>query len=130
VHDFAQDAVGQAVPYGIYSLNDNHGYVGIGDCFDTPGFAARTITDWWQSEGRQRYPRAKRLLILADASGSNSCRSRVWKSRLQAMLCDAWGLTVTVCHYPSGCSKCNPIEHRLFSHISLTGRADPCAASS
>jgi hypothetical protein len=125
VHDFAQDAVGQAVPYGIYSLNDNHGYVGIGDCFDTPGFAVETITDWWQSEGRQRYPRAKRLLILADAGGSNSCRSRVWKSRLQAMLCDAWGLTVTVCHYPSGCSKWNPIEHRLFSHISLNWAGRP-----
>jgi len=95
VHDFAQDAVGQAVPYGIYNLNDNHGYVGIGDCFDTPRFAVETITDWWQCEGHQRYPKAKRLLILADAGGSNSCRSRVWKARLQEMLCDAWGLTVT-----------------------------------
>lgn len=125
VHDFAQDALGQAVPYGIYSLNDNHGYVAIGDCFDTPGFAVQTIADWWLYEGRQRYPRAKRLLILADAGGSNSCRSRVWKARLQEMLCDAWGLAVTVCHYPTGCSKWNPIEHRLFSHISLNWAGKP-----
>jgi hypothetical protein len=125
VHDFPQDAVGQAIPYGIYSINDNHGYVGIGDCFDTPRFAVETISQWWRCEGCQRYPQAKRLLILADAGGSNSCRSRVWKAQLQEQLCDACGLAVTVCHYPSGCSKWNPIEHRLFSHISLNWAGKP-----
>ena len=102
-----------------------HGYVGIGDCFDTPRFAVETITHWWQCEGYQRYRRAKRLLILADAGGSNSCRSRVWKARLQEQLCDTCGLAVTVCRYPSGCSKWNPIQHRLFSHISLNLAGKP-----
>ncbi|QTQ33875.1 Putative transposase, Rhodopirellula-type [Aromatoleum bremense] len=125
VHDFPQDAVGRAIPYGIYSLNDNHGYVGVGDCFDTPRFAVETIRDWWGYEGYRHYPQAKRLLILADAGGSNSCRSRVWKAQLQEQLCDGCGLDVTVCHYPTGCSKWNPIEHRLFSQISLNWAGKP-----
>nr|WP_251199596.1 ISAzo13 family transposase [Aromatoleum aromaticum] len=125
VHDFPQDAVGQAIPYGIYSLNDNHGYVCVGDCFDTPRFAVETIHDWWGCEGYRHYPQAKRLLILADAGGSNSCRSRVWKAQLQEQICDECGLAVTVCHYPSGCSKWNPIEHRLFSQISLNWAGKP-----
>lgn len=125
VHDFPQDAVGQAIPYGIYSVNDNHGYVGVGDCFDTPRFAVETIRDWWGYEGYRDYRQAKRLLILADAGGSNSCRSRVWKAQLQEQLCDGCGLDVTVCHYPSGCSKWNPIEHRLFSQISLNWAGKP-----
>jgi hypothetical protein len=125
VHDFPQDASGQAIPYGIYSLNDNRGYVSIGDCFDTPRFAVESINDWWQNVGCRQFPKAKKLLILADAGGSNSCRSRVWKAQLQEQLCDESRLTVTVCHYPTGCSKWNPIEHRLFSHISINWAGKP-----
>ena len=124
-HDFPQDSLGQAIPYGIYNLNYNRGYVRVGDCFDTPRFAVESIQSWWSSEGQRQFPEAERLLILADAGGSNSCRSRVWKAQLQEQLADAWGLEVTVCHYPSGCSKWNPIEHRLFSHISLNWAGKP-----
>ena len=119
VHDWPADAVGQAIPYGIYDLTRNHGYVVIGDCFDTPRFAVEAISDWWWEEGQHAFPEAERLLVLADAGGSNSCRSRVWKAQIQEQLCDAFGLAVTVCHYPTGCSKWNPIEHRLFSFLSL-----------
>lgn len=124
VHDWPADAIGQALPYGIYDVARNRGYVRVGDCFDTPRFAVESIVEWWHDEGRRAYPTAKRLLILADAGGSNSCRSRVWKQQLQEQVSDAEGLVVTVCHYPSGCSKWNPVEHRLFSFISLnwTGR--------
>ena len=125
MHDFPQDAVGQAIPYGIYELNGNRGYVCVGDCADTPRFAVDCIAEWWLFEGRRRFPGATRLLILADAGGSNSCRSRVWKVQLQEQLCAEEDLTVTVCHYPSGCSKWNPIEHRLFSHISLNWAGQP-----
>lgn len=118
VHDWPQDALGQAIPYGLYETTTNRGYVCVGDCFDTPRFAAEAIRDWWEAEGQRQFPRATRLLILADAGGSNSCRSRVWKAQLQEQLADAYGLEVTVCHYPTGCSKWNPIEHRLFSQIS------------
>jgi hypothetical protein len=88
VHDFPQDAIGQAIPYGIYELNTNHGFVRVGDCFDTPRFAVESISQWWLSEGQGRYPDARRLLVLADAGGSNSYRSRVWKAQLQEQLCD------------------------------------------
>jgi hypothetical protein len=125
VHDWPQDSIGQAIPYGIYEVTGNTGYVCIGDCFDTPRFAVEAIGDWWASEGRRRFPDAECLLILADAGGSNSCRSRVWKAQIQEQLCDACGLAVTVCHYPSGCSKWNPIEHRLFSFISLNWAGVP-----
>jgi hypothetical protein len=125
VHDWPQDAIGQAVPYGVYDTGANRGYVCVGDCFDVPRFAVDSIGDWWSEEGSRRYQQAHRLLILADAGGSNSCRSRVWKAQLQEQLCDQWGLEVTVCHYPTGCSKWNPIEHRLFSHISLNWAGVP-----
>ena len=118
VHDWPQDAVGQAIPYGIYELTTNRGFVCVGDCFDTPRFAVEAIGEWWATEGRHAFPHATRLLILADAGGSNSCRSRVWKAQLQEQLCDACDLAVTVCHYPTGCSTWNPVEHRLFSQIS------------
>jgi len=118
VHDWPQDAVGQAIPYGVYETTTNRGYVCVGDGFDTPRFAVEAIRDWWETEGQRQFPRARRLLILADAGGSNSCRSRVWKAQLQEQLADAYGLEVTVCHYPTGCSKWNPIEHRLFSQVS------------
>lgn len=125
VHDFPQDAVGQAIPYGIYEINHNHGFVRVGDCSDTPRFAVESVVDWWWSEGQRQFPQAQRLLILADAGGSNSCRSRVWKMQLQEQLCDASGLNVMVCHYPPGCSKWNPIEHRLFSFISMNWAGKP-----
>jgi hypothetical protein len=129
VHDFPQDALGQAIPYGIYSLNNNSGYVSIGDCFDTPRFAVASISEWWQSVGRQQFPKARRLLILADAGGSNSCRARVWKAQLQEQLRDEARLTVTVCHYPSGCSKWNPSSTGSSATSASTGQAGRCAAS-
>ena len=125
MHDWPQDSIGQAVPYGIYEVSANRGYVCVGDCFDTPRFAVEAIADWWREEGCRSYRRARKLLVLADAGGSNNCRSRVWKAQLQEQLCDACGLTVTVCHYPTGCSKWNPIEHRLFGPISLNWAGVP-----
>lgn len=125
VHDWPQDAVGQAIPYGIYETTTNRGYVCVGDCFDTPRFAVEAISHWWQDAGQRQFPDATRLLILAGAGGSNSCRSRVWKAQLQEQLADACELAVTVCHYPTGCSKWNPIEHRLFSQISLNWAGVP-----
>lgn len=97
----------------------------VGDCFDTPRFAVEALADWWTSQGRQRFPSATRLLVLADGGGSNASRSRVWKSALQDKLADDWGLEVTVCHYPPGCSKWNPVEHRLFSFLSLNWAGVP-----
>jgi len=125
VHDFPGDAFGRAVPYGIYDLTHNRGTVSVGTSADTPAFAVDAIAGWWQRQGRTAFPAADRLLILADAGGSNGYRARLWKERLQTVLCDRLGLTVTVCHYPIGCSKWNPIEHRLFSFISGNWAATP-----
>ena len=125
VHDFPQDALGRAVPYGIYELNSNRGSVYIGTSADTPQFAVDVITSWWQDEGKTIYPYAEQLLILADSGGSNSYRSKVWKRQLQVQLSDRFGLKVTVCHYPTGCSRWNPVEYRLFSHISLNWFGKP-----
>jgi len=124
-HDFPSEAVGRAVPYGIYDVQRNQGYVRVGTSADTPQFAVAAIRGWWEQEGRAAFPNASGLLILADAGGSNSCRFRGWKQQLQEQLCDACGLTVTVCHYPTGCSKWNPIEHRLFGPISLNWAGHP-----
>jgi hypothetical protein len=128
VHDFPADALGRAVPYGIYDLTQNRGMVVVGQSADTPRFAVTAITDWWEHDGRVGFPAATELLILADAGGSNSAQSRVWKAQLQAQLCDRYGLTVTVSHYPSGCSKWNPIEHRLFGPISTNWAGRPLAS--
>jgi hypothetical protein len=117
-HDFRQDALGRAVPYGIYDLTHNRGTVYVGQSADTPRFAVDVLARWWRDEGQAAFPAAGELLILADGGGSNSARSRVWKQQLQEQLCDRYGLMVTVCHYPTGCSKWNPIEHRLFGPIS------------
>jgi Rhodopirellula transposase DDE domain len=125
VHDFRPDALGRAVPYGIYDLTHNRGTVYVGQSADTPRFAVDMIARWWTDEGRAAFPDASELLILADSGGSNSARSRVWKQQLQEQLCDHHGLTVTVCHYPTGCSKWNPIEHRLFGPISQTWAGHP-----
>jgi hypothetical protein len=124
-HDFPHDAVGRAVPYGIYDLHYNRGTVYIGQSADTPTFAVENIAHWCRTELRERYPRATRLLIEADSGGSNSARSRVWKWQLQEQVADALQLTVMVCHYPTGASKWNPIEHRLFSEMSKTWAGCP-----
>jgi hypothetical protein len=125
VHDFPQDALGRAVPYGIYDVLHNRGTVYVGSGADTPDFAVAAIARWWETEGRARFAHAQELLILADAGGSNGCRPRLWKQQVQEQLSDRLGLSVTVCHYPTGCSKWNPIEHRLFSHISLNWAGKP-----
>jgi hypothetical protein len=125
VHDFPSEAEGRAVPYGIYDVVKNRGWVVVGQSADTPEFAVDAIVSWWEEEGLQSYPSAKRLLILADGGGSNGARSRMWKQRVQEQLADRLGLEVTVCHYPRGCSKYNLIEHRLFSFISLNWAGKP-----
>jgi hypothetical protein len=124
-HDFRSDAEGIALPYGIYDLQANHGYLFVGTTHDTPAFAADNLARWWVYAGRRRYPEATELLVLADGGGSNGARTRAWKHALQQRLCDRHGLTVTVCHYPVGASKWNPIEHRLFSEISKNWAGKP-----
>jgi hypothetical protein len=116
-HDFLTDAECRAVPYGLYDVLANRGHMVVGTSADTPAFAVDAIERWWQRFGRSRYPAAGAVLVLADAGGSNGCRPRLWKHRLQG-LADRWGLVVTVCHYPTGASKWNPVEHRLFGPIS------------
>lgn len=124
-HDFEQDALGKAVPYGVYDMTNNRGYVYVGCSADTPQFAVEQITAWWQTFGCRDFPGAKRLLILCDAGGSNGYRARLWKQQLQALVADRLGLEVTVGHYPTGPSKWNPIEHRLFGPISVNWAAQP-----
>jgi hypothetical protein len=124
-HDFEQDALGKAVPYGIYDLKHNRGYVYVGQSADTPQFAVEVIMRWWQEFGKNLYPNADKILILADAGGSNGCRPRLWKQQLQELLADQLGLEVTICHYPTGASKWNPIEHRLFGPISMNWAGKP-----
>lgn len=124
-HDFEQDALGKAVPYGIYDVFHNHGYVYVGQSADTPEFAVDVIARWWREFGKSLFPSADKILILADAGGSNGCRPRLWKKQLQALLADQLGLEVTVCHYPTGTSKWNPIEHRLFGPISTNWAGKP-----
>lgn len=125
VHDFLSDALGRVSPYGIFDIERNEGVVYAGKSADTPEFAVAAISRWWQAYGQAAYPEATRLLILADAGGSNGCRPRLWKEQVQSQLSDALGLSVTVCHYPTGCSKWNPIEHRLFSQISINWAGKP-----
>ncbi|MFN8557769.1 MAG: ISAzo13 family transposase [Dehalococcoidia bacterium] len=125
VHDFPADALGRAVPYGIYDLTRNQGSVYVGQSADTPRFAVEALVRWWVHAGQPAYPTAREVLVLADAGGSNSAQSRVWKQQLQEQVCDRFGLSVTVCHYPTGCSKWNPIEHRLFGPISLNWAGQP-----
>ncbi len=124
-HDFRSDAHGIATPYGILDLGRNRGAGFVGTSHDTPAFAAHNVTQWWRDHGRKHYPTATALLILADAGGSNGARVRAWKWELQRQLVDRFALTVTVCHYPTGASKWNPIEHRLFSPISKHWAGQP-----
>lgn len=124
-HDFRSDAQGIAIPYGVYDLLANHGVVFIGDTHNTPAFSVDAIARWWRIEGRLRYPGADSLVILADSGGSNAASSRAWKYGLQTKLCNRHGISVRVAHYPSGASKWNPIEHRLFSEISKNWAGRP-----
>jgi len=125
VHDFLSDAVGRGTPSGILDMQRNEGAVYVGTSADTPEFAVEASARWWHDHGHATYPEATDLLILADAGGSNGCRPRRWKAQVQSHLSDALGLSVTVCHYPTGCSKWNPIEHRLFSQISINWAGKP-----
>jgi len=124
VHDFEDKTLGKAIPYGVYDVTDNSGWVSVGITHDTAQFAVNAIRRWLEKMGRQRYPAADRVLITADCGGSNGARVRLWKIELQK-LADETGLTLSVCHYPPGTSKWNKIEHRLFCHISQTWRARP-----
>ena len=117
-HDYPSWATGKATPYGVYDLQSNTGWVGLGLSHDTPYFAVDCIEAWWLAEGRERYRDASELLVLADSGGSNGINPHAWKHAIQQRLCNRHNLTGTVAHYPSGCSKFNPIEHRLSSEIS------------
>ena len=122
---FASYAKCIAVPFGIYDVAKNVGHVTIGTSGNTAEFAVNCLVRWWKHHGRSAYTSADRLLILADGGGSNGYNLRAWKMDLQEKLCDAFGLRVTLCHYPPACSKWNPIEYRLFSHISLNWAGQP-----
>jgi hypothetical protein len=124
VHDFVDKDLGKAIPYGVYDLSANTGWVSVGCDHDTAEFAVESLRRWWYHMGAAVYPQATELLITADGGGSNSSRSRVWKVALQR-LADELGLQISVCHFPPGTSKWNKIEHRLFSHISLNWRGRP-----
>jgi hypothetical protein len=127
VHDFADRSLGKrgkAIPYGIYDLVNDEGWVSVGDIADTAAFAVGAIRGWWEQMGRARFPHADRLLITADAGGSNGYRLRAWKVEL-ARLAAEIGIPITVCHYPPGTSKWNRIEHRMFSFITMNWRGKP-----
>ena len=124
VHDFPNKKLGKAIPYGVYDLASNEGWVNVGINHDTAQFAAASIGRWWRQMGRKRYPKATRLMITADGGGSNASRSRLWKVALQT-LADDVGLELHVCHFPPGTSKWNKIEHRLFNFITQNWRGRP-----
>jgi hypothetical protein len=135
-HDFITYAIGKAFPYGLFDERQKEGYVYVGQSpwdeknkkftsSETPEFAAENFARWWFDYGLKRYPTAKEILILVDAGGSNGYRSRMWKAKLYELLCVKYKLKVTICHYPPGASKWNPIEHRLFSEISKNWRGTP-----
>lgn len=124
-HDFRSQAAGMASPYGIYDLAANRGSVFVGTSHDTPAFAVESIARWWREIGRKSYPNASELLILADGGGSNGARVRAWKYELHRQIVTRFGLSITICHYPTGASKWNPVEHRLFSEISKHWAGQP-----
>ncbi len=124
MHDFADPKLGKALPYGIYDLYRNQGWVSVGISHDTAEFAVETIRRWWYRMGKSVYPQAKQLLITADCGGSNGNRVRLWKLKLQEFV-DETGLISHVCHFPPGTSKWNKIEHRMFCHISENWRGRP-----
>ena len=124
VHDFPTPTVPKAVPYGIYDIANNEGWMEVGSDHDTAAFAVNAIRRWWETMGKERYPEARRLMITADAGGSNGYRNRLWKREL-AKLAQETGLEITVSHYPPGTSKFNKVEHRLFSFITINWRGRP-----
>jgi hypothetical protein len=124
VHDFPSQALGKAIPYGVYDVGADQGWVSVGTDHDTAEFAVATVRRWWQQMGAPKYPGATELLIMADGGGSNGSRSRLWKVALQ-QFADETGLQVGVCHFPPGTSKWNKIEHRMFSHITQNWRGRP-----
>jgi len=124
VYDYLSLADGKAVPYGVYDLIQNQGFVNVGLDHDTAEFAVESIRRWWNQHGKRLYPGKTKLLITADGGGSNGARSRLWKREMQR-LANETGLCITVCHFPPGTSKWNKIEHRLFSYISINWRAKP-----
>jgi hypothetical protein len=128
VHDFPSQAEGKAVPYGLYDLTHNQGTVYVGQSADTAEFAVDNLAHWCEHEMPLRFPNATKLLLHADCGGSNGVRCKLWKQQLQVQIADRFGLEVTVCHYPTGCSKWNPIEHRLFSEISKTWAGCPLSS--
>ncbi|MEA2372981.1 MAG: hypothetical protein QOH12_3375 [Solirubrobacteraceae bacterium] len=124
-HDFPSQAIGKAIPYGVYDIASNEGFVNVGITAETAQLAVASIRAWWQDLGRERYPGARALQITADCGGGgNGNRIRLWKTELQK-LADETGLTIRVCHFPPGTSKWNKIEHRLFCHISQNWRGRP-----
>ena len=124
VHDFADPRLGKVIPYGVYDLTANTGWVSVGTDHDTAEFAGATLWQWWWRMGRKAYPNATALLITADAGGSNAARSRLWKVVVQ-QLANRTGLRISVCHFPPGTSKWNKIEHRMFAHITENWRGKP-----
>jgi hypothetical protein len=124
-HDFRSDADGMAIPFGLYDITANRGHIVVGTSHETPAFAADAVALWWLQEGNCRYPGARELLLLADGGGANGPRKHAWKHALQNKIADRHGLTVTVCHYPPGASKWNPVEHRLFSEVSKNWAGKP-----
>jgi hypothetical protein len=124
-HDFRTDAIGVAIPHGIYDVCANRGRVTVGVSHDTAAFAVQALARWWRDEGAARYRGCRQLLLLGDTGGSNGYRHRAWKTELQSQIADSLGLTLTVAHYPTGASKWNPIEHRLFSEISKNWAGEP-----
>ena len=128
VHDFPDPERGKAIPYGVYDLAANEGWVSIGTDHDTAEFAVESLRRWWREMGQERYPEASRLLITADSGGSNASQGRLWKVALQAWADEA-GLEISVCHFPPGTSKWNKIEHRMFSEIPRTGAGDRSSAT-
>lgn len=124
VHDFPDKEVPKAIPYGVYDLLANEGWMSIGDDHDTGAFAVNAVRRWWATMGRERYPGATRLMITADSGGSNGYRNRLWRFEL-AKLAQETGLAITVCHYPPGTSKWNKVEHRLFSFVTINWRGRP-----
>jgi Rhodopirellula transposase DDE domain len=123
-HDFVDRALGKAIPYGVYDLAGNSGWVSVGTDHDTAAFAVQAIRTWWQQMGHAAYPDASELLITADGGGSNGSTPRQWKMHLQ-QLADETGLSICVCHFPPGTSKWNKIEHRMFCHITQNWRGRP-----
>jgi transposase len=124
MHDFPDDKLGKAIPYGVYDLQTNEAWVSVGIDHDTAAFAVASIEQWWKRMGRKRYANARRLLITGDSGGSNGHRNRLWKTELQR-LADRTGLILEVCHFPPGTSKWNKIEHRLFCHITRNWQGVP-----